>query len=43
MKRLLLTAMILAFFTSWSFAEPALKVWKKDQSTVTLALSEQPF
>ena len=23
-------------------AEPALKVWKKDKSTVTLALSEQP-
>ena len=43
MKRLLLTAMILVFFTSWSFAEPALKVWKKDKSTVTLALSEQPF
>ena len=42
MKRLLLTAMILAFISSWSFAEPALKVWKKDKSTVTLALSEQP-
>ncbi len=32
----------MAFITSWSFAEPQLKVWKKDKSTVLFALSEKP-
>ncbi len=32
----------MAFITSWSFAEPQLKVWKKDGSTVLYALNEQP-
>lgn len=35
MKKILLTATLMAFITSWSFAEPQLKVWKKDKSTVT--------
>lgn len=42
MKKILLTAILMAFITSWSFAGPALKVWKKDKSTVLLALSEHP-
>ena len=42
MKKILLTAILMAFITSWSFAEPQLKVWKKDGSTVLYALSEQP-
>ena len=42
MKKILLTAILMAFITSWSFAGPALKVWKKDKSTVLYALSEQP-
>ena len=32
----------MAFITSWSFAGPALKVWKKDKSTVLFALAEKP-
>ena len=32
----------MAFITSWSFAEPQLKVWKKDKSTVLFALAEKP-
>ena len=32
----------MAFITSWSFAEPQLKVWKKDKSTMLFALAEKP-
>ena len=42
MKKILLTAILMAFITSWSFAEPQLKVWKKDKSTVLFALAEKP-
>ena len=42
MKKILLTATLMAFITSWSFAEPQLKVWKKDKSTVLFALAEKP-
>ena len=42
MKKILLTATLMAFITSWSFAEPQLKVWKKDKSTVLFALEEKP-
>lgn len=42
MKKILLTATLMAFITSWSFAEPQLKVWKKDKSTVLIALAEKP-
>ena len=41
-KRQLVTILLLAFVTSWSFAGSALKVWKKDKTTVLYALSEQP-